>query len=156
MGPIPFDAGLLIEVLFFGWGRLAHLDGPPLGKVAQTALLFLYFQWMSSIVLPWCMLALALGWSAWWYIVPPSLYVGLILRLCVDWQRVKAGTIIPRRRRMMRPATRWVCGVVLSVLLLVVIAGTFYTAIHRWNIACVGLLVALWACYEQFIEVILG
>lgn len=156
MGPIPFDPGLLFGVLLFGWSRLARLDGPPLGRGAQTALLFLYFQWVGSIVLPWCVLALALGWSVWWWVVPLALYVGLIVRLCVDWQRVKAGEVVPRRRRMMRPATRWRCGVLLGILLPVVLAGIFYTAVHQWDIACVGMLVALWACEEQLIETILG
>ena len=156
MGPIPFDPGLLFGVLLFGWPRLARLDGPPLSRAAQTALLFLSCQWVASVVLPWCRLVLALGWSVWWWVVPLGLYVGLITRLCVGWQQVKAGAVVPRRRRLMRPATRRNCGVVLGILLLVVLAGVFYTAAQQWNLACVGLLLVLWACEEQLIETILG
>ena len=156
MEPIPFDPRLLIGVLLGSWPRLARLDGPPLGRAAQTALLFLYFQWLGSVVLPWCVLALALDWSVWWCIVPLGLYVGLIVRLCVDWQRVKAGEVVPRRRKLMRPATRRMCGVLLGVLLVAVLMGIGYTGLHRWDIACVGLLVVLWACEEQLIEVILA
>lgn len=156
MGPIPFDPGLLFGVLLGSWPRLARLDGPPLGRGAQTALLYLYFQWMASIVLPWCLLVLALGWSVWWWVVPVILYVGLIARLCVGWQAVKAGEVVPRRRRLMRPATRRMCGILLGLLLPVVLAGAFYTAARQWDLAYVGLLVALWACEEQLIETILG
>jgi hypothetical protein len=156
MGPIRFDPGLLFGVLLGSWPRLAGLDGPPLSRGTQTALLFLYFQWVASVVLPWCLLVLALGWSPWWCIVPLGLYAGLITRLCVGWQAVKAGTVVPRRRRLMHPVTRRMCGSVLGALLPVVVAGAFYTAAHQWDIACVGLLVALWACEEQLIETILG
>lgn len=156
MGPIPFDPGLLFGVLLGSWPRLARLDGPLLGRGAQTALLYLYFQWVGSVVLPWCVLVLALGWSLWWCVVPLALYVGLIARLGVDWQRVKAGEVVPRRRRLMHPATRRLCGVLLGLLLPVVLAGAFYTAAQQWNLACVGLLLVLWACEEQLIETILG
>jgi hypothetical protein len=156
MGPIPFDPGLLFGVLLGSWPRLARLDGPPLGRGAQTALLFLSFQWVGSIVLPWCLLVLALGWSPWWWIVPLALYVGLILRLCVGWQQVKAGEVVPRRRRLMRSATRRSCLVVLGLLLPIVLAGACYTAAQQWNLACVVLLVVLWACEEQLIETMLG
>ena len=156
MGPIPFDPGLLFGVLLGSWPRLARLDGPPLGRAAQMALLFLYFQWMASVVLPWCLLVLVLGWSPWWWVVPLGLYVGLITRLVVGWQAVKAGAVVPRRRRLMRPATRRMCGGLLGLLLPVVLAGVLYTAAHQWDIACVGLLLVLWACEEQLIETILG
>ena len=156
MGPIPFDPGLLFGVLLGSWPRLARLDGPPLGRGEQKALLFLSFQWVGSIVLPWCLLVLALGWPLWWWIVPLALYVGLITRLGVDWQRVKAGEVVPRRRRLMRPATRRLCSALLGVLLPVVLAGVCYTAAQQWDMACVGLLVVLWACEELLIEVLLA
>ena len=156
MGPIPFDPGLLFGMLLGSWPRLARLDGPPLGRGAQAALLFLYFQWVASIVLPWCLLVLALGWSPWWWVVPLGLYVGLITRLVVGWQAVKAGEVVPRRRRLMHPAIRRRCLVVLGLLLPVVLVGVFYTAAQPWDIACVGLLVVLWAGEEQLIEVILA
>jgi hypothetical protein len=143
-------------VLWEGWDRFARLDGPPLGKAAQGAVLFLYFQWMMSIVLPWCLLAIALGWSAWWWV--PLVFVLFVGEgyLIADWQRVRAGEVILRRRRMMHPAIRWICGLFLGALLPVLIAGSLYTASqHRYGV-CVALLVGLWACHEQLIETILG
>ena len=95
------------------------------------------------MVLPWCLLVVALGGSLWWWVVPLGLYAGLIMRLCVGWQAVKAGAVVPRRRRLMRPATRRSCGVLLGVLLPIVLAGVFYTAAQQWKLACVVLLVIL-------------
>lgn len=156
MGPIPFDPGLLFGVLVESWPRLARLDGPPLSRAAQTALLFLYFQWVGSVVLPWCLLVLALDWSIWWWVVPLGLFAALIVRLCADWQQVKAGTVVPRRRRMMRLSTRWISGGLLGTLLPVIIAGALYTASQHWYLPCVGCLIAVWGCEEQLIEIVLA
>jgi hypothetical protein len=156
MGPLVFDAGLLFGVLVEGWDRLAYLDGPELRKAAQVGLLVLYFQWMASLVLAWCLLVLAFGWPAWWWIASVLLLVMGEGYLVVDWQRVRRGEVTPKRRNLLRPATRRTWGLMLGAVLPALIVLTLYLAEHCWYPACVVTLVALWGCQSLLIETILG
>jgi hypothetical protein len=156
MGSMLFDAGLLFGIVWDGWGRLEGLDGPALGKVAQVAVLVVYFQWMASLTLAWCLLVLAFGWPAWWWIASVwLLFIGEGY-LVVDWQRVRRGQVILRRRNLLRPATRRTWGQALGAALPALVALALYVAGHAWYPACVVVLVVLWCCQSLLIETILG